>query len=234
MLIDNAAVTDTGELEILADGLGGSGTIQGGDGSGGYAYLTFSQPQAASAGAMLDVTGDLVLDASGIGGIGLDNPNGTGGNGGAGFGGSAEFFATSSLGAGDSITVNAGSITLGANGDGGYGGNGITGGNGGEGSGGEALAELYSGTITAAYVSANAAGAGGNGGNGGTGPDGIGGVGGDGSGGICRSRYWIDRQRRRAFLCLGLRRTGGTAPSPATAALPRAARPISTLFRAVS
>ena len=44
-------------------------------------------------------------------------------------------------------------ITLGANGDGGNGGSGITGGNGGE-DGGEVLAELYSGTITAAYVSA--------------------------------------------------------------------------------
>ena len=180
LLIDGGGITDTGSLGVFAQGQGGSGTVQGGDGSGGYAYIAFSTGEGQSLGGSLDVTGDIILSASGIGGAGMDNSSGAGGIGGAGFGGSAEFFATDFLADGATITVNAGSISLGAAGDGGFGGGGVTGGSGGEGSGGSAYAEFYGGTITAGSIEANSAGAGG---GGGAGSDGAGGTGGDGSGG---------------------------------------------------
>jgi filamentous hemagglutinin family protein len=164
---DGGAIHVNGTANVYAVGFGGQSPTSpdgsAGEGDGGHAYV------AASTGGSLTFGGDLIVDGSGVGGNAL-------GQGGAGYGGSADMF------------VNGGAVTVGdafgiyAEG---IGGTGITGGNG---YGGSASIEFTGGEGTGAGGSLTAANfstveASGSGGNGMDNASGTGGQGGDGYGG---------------------------------------------------
>ena len=98
MEVDGGSIAADGKLVLGADGFGGPGKSSCGDGFGGYAFAELGGSDGA--GGSLDVAGDFVMDASGFGGAGLANPDGVGGDGGDGYGGSASLFSTQPLGAG--------------------------------------------------------------------------------------------------------------------------------------
>ena len=179
MEVDGGSIAADGKLVLGADGFGGPGTSSGGDGFGGYAFAELGGSDGA--GGSLDVAGDFVMDASGFGGAGLANPDGVGGDGGDGYGGSASLFSTQPLGAGSTLNVQLSNVGLFATGSGGIGGDGLSGGAGGTGYGGESFAEFDAGNITASSIFADADGVGGTGGAGSTG---AGGNGGDAYGGF--------------------------------------------------
>jgi filamentous hemagglutinin family protein len=129
--LDGGDIAVGGQLSLDANGTGGGGTLAGGDGHGGEIFAGIGGSEGASAGGNLAVTSDLILDASGIGGAGAANAEGVGGIGGDGYGGSAELYTTNYLQPDAIISVNAGTITVGANGNGGTGGDGIRAGAGG-------------------------------------------------------------------------------------------------------
>lgn len=166
----------TGTGTAFATGTGGSGG-SGGAGLGGTGTIVARLGQAT--------LGQSVVSVVGGGGAGI-----AGGAGGTGTGGTANVVAVSSLSG--SSSLNAGAVTLTADGTGGAGGAGLAvgqaGGAGGAGIGGAGVVDAASGngTLTATTVYASAFGVGGAGGAGysGTGPTGgDGGLGGDGTGG---------------------------------------------------
>jgi filamentous hemagglutinin family protein len=174
MNIDGGRITAAGDLNLFADGLGGTG-MTGGDGYGGSAYADMYEV----AGGALNVAGQLTVRAGGQGGNAVANATGAGGAGGSGTGGYAELFVSDYTQDAPS-TVSLGSADISADGFGGVGGDGVTGGTGGAGQGGEADLDLETGTVTSGNLSITA---GATGGAGGTGSAGDGGTGGDAYGG---------------------------------------------------
>jgi filamentous hemagglutinin family protein len=178
MNIDGGTVTADGDLKLISDGFGGAGTVQGGDGYGGYADAQFWSPSGA--GGTLSVAGDFRIGASGAGGDGIANPDGLGGDGGEGVGGSASFYATSAVQGDATINAQLSNVSLIAVGSGGAGGDGIDGGAGGSAIGGETYLDLESGSFSANVIDTNASGFGG---AGGAASGGTGGAGGSADGG---------------------------------------------------
>ena len=174
MNIDGGSVTAAGDLNLFADGLGGSG-MTGGDGFGGSAYADMYE----GTGGALNVAGQLTVRAGGQGGNAVANASGAGGAGGSGTGGYAELFVSDYTQDAPS-TVSLGSADISADGFGGIGGDGLTGGTGGTGHGGEADLDLETGSVATGNLSITAAATGG---TGGTGSSGAGGIGGDAYGG---------------------------------------------------
>lgn len=172
------SLTVAGIGTVTASGTGGSGGT-GGNGEGGTAGVNAHLGQATLAGS--------TVIADGAGGAGI-----AGGAGGSGTGGLAGVLAFNSLSGPGSL--DAGAVSIAADGIGGAGGAGLAagqaGGAGGAGTGGET--DVYgnagNGTLTASTVTASTYGIGGAGGAGSSGtPGGDGGLGGDGNGGVIQA-----------------------------------------------
>ncbi|WP_283938192.1 hypothetical protein [Sphingomonas brevis] len=146
------AVTGTGNqltlqnVSLTANGEGGGGDMAGGNGLGGNIQLVSGD------GGTITVNSDLIADAQGNGGFGVDNDT-IGGQGGSGTGG---YIGLSFSGAASTINLN-GEVTL-LNADG-FGGSGVTGG---VGDGGWVNIQVTSaGSLNTGFLSGSADGFGG-------------------------------------------------------------------------
>lgn len=187
----DGASLDFDNTTLIAEGQGGNGGAgmgaqtggAGGAGYGGTVRAGIVDPNGTLEANGSASYGDLTMRGRGVGGTGGTSATGTGGRGGDGEGGEVIIVMPDSIEIESFNVVDAGNVTMNANGRGGIGGAGFIGGAGGDGYGGTTTIDIVTGQLSAGDIDARAIGLGGIGGTGSQLENGSGGGGGTGYGG---------------------------------------------------